>query len=189
MVAQEAARLICEHGLDDFRAAKQKAAEKLGLTNYGALPDNRQIEAAVAERNRIFAADIHQSPLAQIRRSAISIMLDLECFRPRLVGSVLSGNITEHSGIELHLFTDTSESVGMHLNEHGFSHSSAFKRLKFRKNIIEQFPAHRFYVDDFSVEATIFPEQKLKQAPLSPLDGRPMQRGKIRDLELLENGA
>ncbi len=31
MLAQEAARLICDHGLEDFRAAKQKAADNLGL--------------------------------------------------------------------------------------------------------------------------------------------------------------
>ena len=56
VLAQEAARLICDHGIVDYRAAKQKAAEKLGLLNFGALPTNQEIEAAVAERNRIFGA-------------------------------------------------------------------------------------------------------------------------------------
>ena len=49
VLAQEAARIIVNHGVRDYRVAKQKAAERLGVNGRGALPGNAEIEAAVAE--------------------------------------------------------------------------------------------------------------------------------------------
>jgi hypothetical protein len=40
LLAQEAARLICDHGIKDFRTAKSKAAWSLGLSKYVTLPSN-----------------------------------------------------------------------------------------------------------------------------------------------------
>ena len=50
--------------------------------------------------------------------------------RPRLVGSVLSGTADEHSYVELHLFTDAPEEVGMHLMQHNIPYELADKRLQ-----------------------------------------------------------
>ena len=49
VVAQEAARIIVNQGVRDYRLAKQKAAERLGLNSRGALPSNAEIEKAVAD--------------------------------------------------------------------------------------------------------------------------------------------
>lgn len=185
VVAQEAARLICDHGLTDYRAAKYKAAENLGFSTRGALPTNREIETAVAERNRIFCADHHHSLLAEIRATAVSVMHELRAFKPHLVGQVLSGNITEHSTIKLHLFSDPSETVGLQLASTGVRHSAITQRLRLRRDAVELFPGYRFYADDFAVETTVFPERRKQHAPLSPLDGRPMKRAKLSDVELL----
>lgn len=189
VLAQEAARLICEHGIGDYRTAKHKAAENLGYSGYGGLPGNREIDLAVAERNRIFGADQHQSLLSEIRHAAISIMSLLEQFKPCLVGGALSGNITEHSAIKLHLFSDPSENVAFQLAACGIRYSSVSQRLKIQRNVVEVFPGYRFYADDFAVETTVFPERRKMHAPLSPLDGRPMKRAKLRDVELLAAGS
>ena len=37
-LAQEAARLMFEHGVDDYGFAKRKAAERLGAGEYAVLP-------------------------------------------------------------------------------------------------------------------------------------------------------
>ena len=84
VLAQEAARLICDHGINDYRAAKQKAADRLGLRAFGALPNNLEIEAALAERNRIFCASRHENLLTQLRNIAVRVMHDLHVFRPRI---------------------------------------------------------------------------------------------------------
>ena len=40
ILAQEAARIIVDHGIRDYRVAKIKAAERLGMNTRGALPGN-----------------------------------------------------------------------------------------------------------------------------------------------------
>ena len=185
MLAQEAARLISEHGIEDFRAAKSKAAENLGLRNHGALPNNREIETALAERNRLFGGARHLNMLDDMRTVALTVMYELNGFAPCLVGPVLSGNVTEHSAINLHLFTDVAEAVGMQLTASGFRHTTFQRRLRPSRDRTQDFPGYRFFVEAFEVETTVFPERIKAHAPLSPVDGRPMRRAKLRDVEAL----
>ncbi|NND53743.1 MAG: hypothetical protein HKN56_02095 [Gammaproteobacteria bacterium] len=188
VLAQEAARLICDHGISDFRTAKDKAAWMLGLNEHGALPSNREIEDAVAERNRIFGAATHPQLLGRIREAAVSVMQDLIVFRPRLVGSVLSGNVTEHSNINVHVFADSCEAVSMRLDAIGVHYQLRQRRHSIRRGHTEEFTGYDFMSDDFIVETTVFPERRKGHAPLSPVDGRPMQRAHLRDVELLAAG-
>lgn len=185
VVAQEAARIIHNQGIDDYRTAKMKAAEKLGLRNHRALPTNQEIEQAVAEHSRIFGGDWHETLLQSLRDAALAVMVDLQLFKPCLVGPVLSGNVTEHTPINLHLFSDTPETVGMELHYRGIRHNSMLRKHKLQRDRFEQFPGFRFFATTFEVEATVFPERNSKHSPLSPVDGRPMRRAKIREVEQL----
>jgi len=188
-VAQEAARIIHEHGLSDFRAAKAKAAENLGLNQQGALPSNAEVEQAIAEHNRIFREDQQLNDLIEHRHIAALLMHDLNIFKPRLVGAVLSGNITEHSSVDLHLYSDTSEAVGMLLDSKGFCYQPTVRKHSMRKGQTEEFPCYRFNSEDTPVSATVFPEKRQSHAPICPINGKPMQRAKLRDLEELIYGA
>jgi hypothetical protein len=47
------------------------------------------------------------------------------------------------------------------------------------------YPGIRFEVDDHSVEATVFPVDGIRQAPVSPVDGKPMRRADIGEVEQL----
>ena len=131
-IADEAARIIIESGTADYRAAKAKAQERLGLSS-GPLPGNEEIEAALASRNRIFRGERHTAHLRDLREMAADLMLRLQSFRPKLVGSVLSGNATDHSAIDLHLFSDTPELVAMRLEALDLFHKP-----------IQFFPGFRF---------------------------------------------
>ena len=185
LLAQEAARLICDHGINDFRAAKSKAAWMLGLSEHGALPSNREIEAAVAERNRIFAADAQPAFLDRLRQLAMDVMVDLSPFNPCLVGSVLSGNVTAYSNINLHVFADSCESIGMRLDAIGIDWQLRHRRMAIRRGHTEEFAGYDFMADDVIVEATVFPERRKGHAPLCKVDGRPMRRARYRDVEML----
>ena len=70
VVAQEAARIIVDHGIRDYRLAKNKAAERLGVLSRGALPGNSEIEAAVAEHLQIFGGESHADQLRLMRVAA-----------------------------------------------------------------------------------------------------------------------
>ena len=183
----EAARIIQEEGLLDFRSAKAKAAARLGLGRRAHLPDNAEIEAALAERNRIFHADQLPVLLETLRRAAFDLMRSLDSYQPRLVGDVLSGNATVHTSVDLHLFSDTAEAVSASLESMGLSYRSIDRRHRLRHDEVEQFPGYRFSVHGCDFASTVFPVRLRGHAPLSPVDGRPMRRAGIRELaELLE---
>lgn len=174
-----------EQGLTDFRGAKTKALERLGLGRDAPLPTNEEIEAAVAERNRIFHGDSHDERVAGLRRAAREMMLALDVFHPRLVGDVLSGNVTRHSGVDLHLFSDTAEAVGDSLDARGIPHRLVQRRHRLRRESVESFPGYRFAEGDCEFSSTVFPLRMRGHPPLSAVDGRPMQRGTVREVEML----
>ena len=73
----------------------------------------------------------------------------------------------------------------MQLQDRGVRHSMTLRRHRLRRDCIEEFPGYRFSCNDHPVEATVFPERRKAHAPLSPIDGRPMQRAKLRQVEVL----
>ena len=180
MVAQEAARLIVDGGMRDYRAAKIKAAERLGLRNRGSLPGNAEIEEAVGEHHKIFGGDEHARFLAAMRETAVAVMRLLAEFEPRLVGPVLNGTADDHSAVNLHVFADSPEMVAFALADQGFQYRPYERRLKTRQGQPEVYAGFRFHHADATVEATVFPFDGIRQAPISPINGRPMQRADLR---------
>lgn len=190
VLAQEAARIIAEQGIDDYRAAKIKAAERLGLTDRGSLPGNGEIERALADHLQLFRGDSHAGLLQALRRAALAAMELLSPFTPRLVGPVLNGTAAEHSAVDLHVFSDSVEQVAWRLDEGGVGYRIFDRRIKSRRGRSEWFAGLSFVVDETPIEATVFPYDGIRQAPISPVDGRPMRRADPRSVRaLLEGGA
>src|ERR1700721_1361743 len=129
-LAQEAARIMAEHGVEDFRQAKRKAADRLGVNDVAVLPKNIEIEDALRAHQRLFGRDTHDHTLREQRRIALDTMRILAEFQPRLVGVVLTGPATNYSDINLHLFADASESVAIKLLEIGVPHEFYERRVK-----------------------------------------------------------
>jgi hypothetical protein len=185
VLAQEAARIIVEQGIRDYRVAKTKAAERLGMRERGALPGNNEIEQALGAHLQLFGRESHLDLLRGLRRAALSAMQLLDAFAPRLVGPVLNGTAAANSAINLHVFSDNLEAVALTLDRHRVPYRLFETRLKSRRNRPESFPGLRFMHEDAAVEATVFPLVGVRQAPISPIDGKPMQRAderKVRDL-------
>lgn len=185
VVASEAARLMQDQGLRDFRSAKAKAVDRLGLERSGALPGNREIERALAEHQRLFAGEEHDEILLTLRRRALELMELLEEFAPRLVGDALSGVANEHSPLELHLFADAPEQVADVLLAHGLRPRSTARRYRLRHGVTVSFPAFSCLLPDCDCVLSVFPLRQRGQAPLSPVDGRPMRRAGIREVAVL----
>ena len=112
----------------------------------------------------------------------------LSGFEPRLVGPVLSGTATEHADIQLHVFADRPENVVLKLIDRGVAHEVTERRVKLDAERTKAFPGLRFAVDDRCIEATVFPLDGIRQAPVSPVDGRPMRRADATEIQgLLRN--
>ncbi len=176
VVAQEAARIIVNRGVRDYRVAKQKAASRLGLNSRGSLPGNAEIEAAVAEHLQIFGGDSHDDHLRLLRVAALSAMGLLTAFTPRLVGPVLAGTADENSAVNLHLFADNPEAVAMELATIGISYRPYERKLRIRRDQLESYAGFEFHHSNSPIQATVFPVNGIRQAPMSPIDGKPMQR-------------
>jgi len=181
-LAQEAARIMAEHGIDDFLQAKRKAADRLGVNDVAVLPKNVEIEAALRAHQRLFGRGAHDHMLKEQRRVALDTMRLLEEFQPRLVGSVLTGTATSFSDINLHLFADRSESVAIRLIEIGVPHQFYERRVKMDAERSVVYPALRFEASSRTVDATVFPIDGIRQSPYSPVDGRPMRRADAREV-------
>lgn len=181
-VAQEAARLMAEHGIQDYLIAKRKAAERYGVFDRALLPKNTEIEAALLSHQRLFGRAQHQHSLNEQRRVALEAMRLLERFEPRLVGPVLSGSATEFSDIQLHLFSDNAESVYVHLLDRRFDYEVFERRMRMSAERQVLVPSVRFKMGNETIEAFVFPRDGIRQAPVSPVDGRPMRRANLRDV-------
>ena len=184
-LAQEAARIMSEQGIDDYGLAKRKAAERFGATDLAVLPKNTEIEAARADHQRLFHADTHSSTLEELRKTALRAMRLLERFQPRLVGPVLSGTASAHSEVSLHVFADSPEAVALHLMDNGIPHRIVERRLRYEPDRLVAYPVVRFVAGHREIEAVVFPVNGIRQAPASPVDGRPMRRASIDELEAM----
>lgn len=188
LVAQEAARIIVNQGIRDFGLAKKKAAERLGLRDRGSLPGNAEIELAVSEHLQLFAGDSHTDLLQMMRQAALSAMAMLSPFSPRLVGPVLNGTADANSAVNLHVFADSAESVAFALEENGLSYRPYERRLKSRRGRTETYAGFEFHYGEASVQATVFPVDGIRQAPISPVDGKPMRRADEKAVRELLQG-
>ena len=116
-IAQSAARLIAEDGLD-YASAKRKAARQLfGDTRVAGewLPDNDLIEEELREYLALFQSDTQPDELRRLREIALDWMRRLTEFNPYVTGAVLNGTANAHSDIHLQIFTDNPKDVAIYL--------------------------------------------------------------------------
>ena len=59
------------------------------------------------------------------------------------------------------------------------------RRHRLRHDEVEPFPGYRFSAHDCEFSSTVFPLRLRGHAPLSPVDGRPMRRASLQELEEL----
>jgi hypothetical protein len=186
-IAVEAARLIAEGGLRDYRQAKLKAAQRLGIFDDLSLPKNGEIEDALREHQRLFRAD-QPGTLQQLREAAVEAMRFFADFEPRLVGPVLDGTADEHSAVCLHLHDDGGDRVAMFLQEKGIPYEERTRRLRLERDTTADVPVFVFSAGDSAIDITVLPYDRLRQAPLDRIDEKPMRRANLAAVEELVRG-
>lgn len=186
-LAQEAARIIAEEGIKDFYVAKQKAAERLHAPHTHNLPRNDEIKWALDQYQRLFKSDSQPSHLQQLRQSSLEAMQFFKHFEPRLVGPVLDGSANEFSDINLQLFADTPEELSIFLMEHHIPFELKQKKFSMADGKTIEQPSYEVVLEDVLIELSVFDRHGLRQAPTSPITGKPMQRASLASVaELLE---
>ncbi|PPD56521.1 MAG: hypothetical protein CTY10_03740 [Methylotenera sp.] len=115
MIAQQAARMMAEDGINDFAYAKKKAGKQLGISENSVLPTNAEIEEEIRLYHEIYNADEQPLELEKLRKAALITMQLFERFNPHLTGSVLDGTAGKFAQTNIHLFADSAKEVEMFL--------------------------------------------------------------------------
>jgi hypothetical protein len=184
-LAQEAARLMAVGGIRDFHQAKLKAAERLGIHDDASLPRNREIEDALREYQRLFQGDATADALQRRREAALQALEFFAEFDPRLVGPVLEGTADANSPVALHLYSDDSGAVGRSLGDSGIPAEARGRRVRLDRERDFDAEVWLFSADGLTFDLTVLPHDALRQAPLSPVDEKPMRRASAAQLRAL----
>ena len=184
-VAIEAARLMSEHGIRDYRQAKLKAAHRLGVGDEQGLPRNREIEEALREHQRLFQSDSQPQALRERREAAAEAMRFLASFDPRLVGAVLEGTADAHSAVCLHVFCDAPEDIPLFLRERGIPFEQRSRALRSDREHSADYPVLQFVAEGLTIDLTVMPRDALRQPPLGRIDEKPMRRASLASLEAM----
>jgi len=123
-IAQATARLIAEHGLNDWQAAKRKACRELGLPEHEPLPGNDEVEQALRDYNTLFQGSDQEASLRAQRQDALTWMERLAEWKPLLTGAVAAGWATAHSEVRLELEAEDAKAVELSLINAGVPYAA-----------------------------------------------------------------
>jgi hypothetical protein len=101
------------------------------------------------------------------------------------VGAVLTGTATGYTDIQLHVFSDNPEAVYLQLMDRRYEYEVFERKLKQTLERQILVPSVRFEVGAETVEAFVFPKDGIRQAPVSPVDGKPMRRASASEVSTL----
>lgn len=184
-IAAEAARIMATEGQRSYLTAKHKAAGRLGASSRTSLPSNSEVEKALREWQHLYGGQAHVDILQELRESAASAMRLFAPFRPRLVGPVLEGTADEHSRISLHVFADDPDAVVHFLMERNLPFEQETRRIRWHDGSPRDLELLVIEGGGHAVELVQMIGREARQAPPSPVDGRPQRRAALAEVEAM----
>jgi hypothetical protein len=182
-IALEAARLMYERVESEYFTAKRKAAKRLcrGGVKPADLPSNAEIRDQIQLFARLHEGESRTRHLRDMRLEALRLMRILRPFRPRLIGSVMTGHVRKGSDIDLHVFCDSPGLVTDLLEQAGCQYDLE------RKQVVKHGEArvftHIHVHDRFNFELTVYPEDRAHYVFRSSITGKAIERASIAELE------
>jgi hypothetical protein len=184
-VAWEAARLMYTREESEYFPAKLKAARRIARGEFkpSDLPSNREIRDEIQAMARMLEGDRRSANLREMRTEALRMMRILKNFRPRLIGSTLTGHVRQGSDIDIHVFADNVESIAAVLDNEGLAYEVEHKRVQ--KQGEERTYTHIHVAERFPFELTLYPTDKARHVFRSSITGKAIERASIAELEQL----
>jgi predicted nucleotidyltransferase len=182
-IALEAARLMYERVESEYFTAKRKAAKRLcrHQVKPADLPSNAEIREQIQVFARIHEGERRTEHLRDMRLEALRLMRLLRPYRPRLIGSVMTGHVRKGSDIDIHVFSDSPHLVTDLLEQEGLQYDLE------RKQVVKHGEArvftHVHVYARFNFELTVYPEDKAHYVFKSSITGKAIERASIRELE------
>src|SRR3954465_14933235 len=171
-IALEAARLMYERVESEYFTAKRKAAKRLcrGGVKPEDLPSNAEIREQIQLFARLHEGDKRTQNLLEMRLEALRLMRLLRPFRPRLIGSVMTGHVRKGSDIDLHVFSDSPALVADLLDQAGCQFDVERKAVE--KDGESRIFTHVHVHDRFPFELTVYDEGKAHYVFKSSITGK-----------------
>lgn len=123
-IAQAAARLIVEDGMDWTGARRKAAQDHAGRNRLREMPSRELIEDEVRAYLELFRADTQPAELRMLRQVAARWMERLAEFRPHLAGAVWRGTATRDSIVRIELYSDDSKAPEIALLNRGIAYEA-----------------------------------------------------------------
>ena len=182
-IAWEAARLMYLRQESEYFRAKMKAARRIcrGWVKPDHLPSNREIRDEIQVFARIHEGDARWKNLREMRIEALRMMRLLSRFRPRLIGSTLTGHVRQGSDIDIHVFSDHTEGLCTALEAEHIRHDVERKRV--RKQGEERIYTHIHIEDRFPIEITVYASNLAHFVFKSSITGKAIERASIAEFE------
>ena len=184
-IAFEAARLMYERVESEYFTAKRKAAKRLCKRSAKPedLPSNAEIRELVQAFARLHEGEKRTQHLKEMRLHALRLMRQLRRFRPRLIGSVMTGHTRSGSDIDLHLFSDSVEAITNVLESEGYQFD--VERKEVVKHNEARIFTHIHVYERFNFELTVYAANQAHYVFKSSITGKAIERASIRELEEL----
>ena len=182
-IAHEAARLLYFREESEYYRAKQKAARRLchGWVKPNELPSNAEIRDAVQSFARLHEGQARLDALQDMRLTALRMMLRLERFHPRIIGSVFTGHVRRGSDIDLHVFSDSIEAVAASLDVDMIPYD--IERKQVRKSGEHHVYIHIHVKEKYPIELTVYPTSLRSYNFRSSVTGKPIEKASIPEFK------
>lgn len=169
---------MAEDGIDDFAAAKRKAARALGASDRESLPTNEEIESELRTYLSLYQREEHEERLRELREIALDAMAAFERFRPYLSGAVLKGTAGRYADIDLHVFTDDPKAVEIHLLNEGIAYETDEQRF-FAGDEPRSVPVLTVDWSGVPVNIAVFESRDERRTMRASVGGRPLERAAL----------
>lgn len=174
-IALRAAQLMYTRECSEYFTAKRKAARMLGgADRVRDLPSNREIREQILTLAQLAEGESRFRELKAMRVEALRFLRMLAAWRPRLIGSVLTGHIRSGSDIDLHVFCDHPEAVAQRVRDEGYACEVEKKRVL--KHGEERVFTHVHVAAAYGVELTVYASGQVNYPFKSSITGKVMER-------------
>ena len=193
MIAQKAAQMMAEDGINDFAYAKKKAGKQLGVNEASVMPTNAEIEEEIRLYHEIYNADEQPLELVKLRKAALMTMQLFERFNPHLTGSVLDGTAGKFAQTNIHLFADSSKEVEIFLLSQQIPFESSEKSYRVsdkpskdkKEKVRKTVPIFTLETELGIQKISVFDVDDMRVATKRTSDGSNAERADISDLQAL----
>ncbi len=153
-VAREAARLLYNRSVKEYKDAKEMASASLGSR---ALPSNYEVAVELDNLTDEYEGPGRQRMLIGMREIALDVMRTLSDLSPVLIGSVWRGTIRKGSDIDIVVYHPASIKVAQRLGKYMIVES---EQKQFILDGMPRTSTHiAMIIDDYPVEVVVRPPE------------------------------